>query len=68
MDNNEGPIIELTKVIEEWIDKLSGITKKIVEKKLTDEPVDLGSIKKPLNSNVVSIKITVPSNLFNTTS
>ena len=54
---------QVTRVIDEWIDEETGIKHRQVSKNLTDEPIELGSINKPQNTDIINITITVPRKL-----
>ena len=60
MTFNKDSKIELTKVIDSWIDEAGNKFKKVI-KEIATKPIELGSIKNPLNTDIIQITISVPS-------
>ena len=52
--------IEIMRVVEEGVDKFGKKFKK-VRREILDRPLEMGSINKPLNADVLSFKIEVPA-------
>ena len=53
---------EATRVVDEWTD-INGRKHRVVEREQVAEPLDLGSINNPKNTDVVEIKMTIPKDL-----
>ena len=53
---------EATRVVDEWTD-VSGRKHRVIEREQIAEPLDIGSVKNPKNSDVIEIKMSVPKDL-----
>jgi len=53
---------EVKRATREWIDS-DGVKHIVTEEEQVFEPIELGSIKEPKNSNIINIKISVPKDI-----
>ena len=60
MEEIKGTRVELTKVLEQVMNIANSMKGPAVSKTLTNEPVELGSINNPKNTDIINIKITIP--------
>ena len=60
-NNIENSTVEITRVIDEWVDQ-DDIKHRKLSKEIQNDnrPINLGSIKKPHDPSIISIQITIP--------
>ena len=60
-NNIENSTVEITRVIDEWVDQ-DGVKHRKLSKEINNDnkPINLGSIKKPHDPSIINIKITIP--------
>ena len=50
--------LEVKRVLEEWRDQ-DGNLHRTIRREILNEPLNFGSVKKPLNTDIISFKLTV---------
>lgn len=53
--------MQITRLVEERVDE-EGVKHRRVSKELLEKPLELGSLMKPKNKDIIDIKINVPRN------
>ena len=53
---------EATRVVDEWTD-IDGRKHRVIEREQISEPLNLGSINHPRNTDIISIKIDIPRDI-----
>jgi len=59
---NQDSKTEVTRVINEWIDQ-DGVKHRQISKEIANQPIELGSINKPKNSDIIKIEVFIPRKL-----
>jgi len=63
-NRNGNSTVEITKVINEWVDE-DGVLHRQVSKDVTNDnkPLNFGSVNKPKNPSIIHFKITIPEKI-----
>ena len=64
-NNIENSTVEITRVVNEWVDQ-DGMKHRKLSKEIQNDnrPINLGSIKKPHDPSIISIQITIPREIL----